>query len=30
MYINSKGEISNVIEMPPPNDVIYKSIYQID
>lgn len=29
-YINSKGEISNVIEMPPPNDVIYKSIYQID
>lgn len=29
-YINSKGEISNVIEMPPPKDVIYKSIYQID
>ena len=29
-YINSKGEISNVIEMPPPKDVIYKSIYKID
>ena len=29
-YINSKGEISNVIEMPPPKDVIFKSIYKID
>ena len=29
-YINSRGEISNVIEMPPPKDVIYKSIYPIE
>ena len=29
-YINSKGEISNVIEMPPPKDVIFKRIYKID
>ena len=28
-YINSKGEISNIIEMPPPEDVIYKSIFAL-
>ena len=29
-YINSKGELSNIIEIPPPKNVIYKSIFQID
>jgi len=29
-YINSKGEISNVIEIPPPENVIFKSIFAID
>ena len=29
-YINSKGEISNIIEMPPPEDAIHKSIFQIE
>ena len=30
VYINSKGELSNIIEIPPPKNVIYKSIFQID
>ena len=29
-YINSKGEISNVIEIPPPENVIFKSIFAIE
>ena len=29
-YINSKGEYSNIIEMPPPKDVIHKSIFGVD
>ena len=28
-FINSKGELSNIIEIPPPKNVIYKSIFQI-
>lgn len=28
-YINSKGEISNIIEMPPPEEAIHKSIFNI-
>jgi hypothetical protein len=29
-YINSKGEISNVIEIPPPENAIFKSIFAIE
>jgi len=29
-YINSKGEISNIIEMPPPENAIRKSIFGLD
>ena len=28
-YINSKGEISNIIEMPPPEEALHKSIFTI-
>ena len=29
-YINSKGEISNIIEIPPPENAIFKSIFAIE
>ena len=29
-YINSKGELSNIIEIPPPENVIHKSIFGIE
>ena len=29
-YKNSKGEITNIIEMPPPEEAIFKNIFNID
>ena len=29
-YKNSKGEITNIIEIPPPEEAIFKNIFNID